>query len=201
MLLTSFCYAETGEFELHKKEMKKEGIRKENMKKDGMLEPPPQIPANIDSDTIEALKVAKIKKELDLTPEQVGKFFENYYKASDVKKKYMEKKLDLINELEGILLKGYKGEIDEKVLKEKVEEYYRLEKEMQEKIMEAENKIVDGLSLKQRAKLIVFEKNFERYVRNTLQRMFEKRKEEFKPEENMKIEPRPEKPLPPPPQR
>jgi hypothetical protein len=198
VLLTSFCYAETGEFELHKKEMKKEGIRKEGMKREGMLEPHPQTPANIDSDTIEALKVARIKKELDLTPEQAGKFFENYYRVSDIKREYMEKKLSLINDIDGLLSKE---KVDEKVLKEKVEAYYRLEKEMQEKMREVQDRVVDGLSLKQRAKLIVFEKNFERYVRNTLQRMFEKRKKEFKPEENMKTEPRPEEPLPPPPQR
>lgn len=119
LLIIGFCYAETDE-----KEMRKEGMER----KEKMSSPP--LHESIDADTIEALKVAKIKKELDLTPEQAGKFFENYYRVSDIRREYMEKKSTLINDVGGLLSKG---EVDERVLEEKVKTYYKLEKEMQEK--------------------------------------------------------------------
>ncbi|MFH1073449.1 MAG: hypothetical protein V1752_00005, partial [Candidatus Firestonebacteria bacterium] len=43
----------------------------------------------IDSkESLEAVILARVKSELDLTPEQAGKFVENFYKAEEVKKEY-----------------------------------------------------------------------------------------------------------------
>ncbi|MFH1823966.1 MAG: hypothetical protein ABH873_01905 [Candidatus Firestonebacteria bacterium] len=164
LILVGFGYAETDE-------MKKEGMKKEGK---GMMSPP-SFQENIEAEAIEALKVAKIKKELDLTPEQAGKFFENYYRVAEVRKEFLEKKITLINAINSLLSEK---EFNEKTVEEKVKAYYKLEREMQEKTREVQEKVVDGLSLKQKAKLIVFEKNFEKNVRETLKKMMGKRKQE-----------------------
>jgi len=88
-------------------------------------------------ENLEAQIIAKIKNGLELTPEQAGKFVENYYKTEDLKKEYAKKKMDALMALK----KALDSEAaDEKTLNPLIENCGKLDKEQQEKMKESKYK-------------------------------------------------------------
>ncbi len=112
-------------------------------------------------ENIEDLKIAKLKRVLELTPEQAGKFFTAYYEQEDVLKSYALKRNKLSEELNK--MSGVK-DADENVLKQKLNEFDNIETEMHQKTIEYRRKLQEGLTVKQRIKLISFERQFNKYL-------------------------------------
>jgi len=105
-------------------------------------------------ENVEGLILSRVKAELELTPEQAGKFVENFYKAEEVKKEYMKKKMETLQELR----KAATAEkVDEGLLYSLLENYNKLEREQLEKGKEAKDRNLSMLSVKQKAKLVLME--------------------------------------------
>ncbi|MFH1074358.1 MAG: Spy/CpxP family protein refolding chaperone, partial [Candidatus Firestonebacteria bacterium] len=109
----------------------------------------------IDSkESLEAVILARVKSELDLTPEQAGKFVENFYKAEEVKKEYTKKKIGALQELKKAL---DSEKLDEGALNSLVEDCSRLDREQMERVKEAKDRNMSMLTVKQKAKLVIME--------------------------------------------
>jgi len=113
-----------------------------------------QRPGGDSRENMEAMILTKVKSELELTPEQAGKFVENFYKAEEVKKEYAKKKMDALFEVRKAL---DAEKIDEGALNSLVEACNRLDREQMEKMKEAKDKNMAMLTVKQKAKLVIME--------------------------------------------
>ncbi len=110
---------------------------------------------------IEDLKIARLKRVLELTPEQAGKFFTAYYELEDVLKSYASKRNKLSDELNKL---SAAKDADENGMRRKLEEFESLETELHQKNIEYRKKLQEGLTVKQRIKLIAFERQFNKYL-------------------------------------
>ncbi|GEM_PF-5006419 len=128
-------------------------------------------------ENIEDLKIAKLKRVLELTPEQAGKFFTAYYELEDVMKSYGLKRNKLSEELNSL---SAAKDADENAMRQKLEEFENLETELHQKNIEYRKKLQDGLTVKQRIKLISFERQFNKYLTDMAKGVREKNKPEGK---------------------
>ena len=122
-------------------------------------------------ENMEAMILARVKTELELTPEQAGKFVENFYKGEEIKKEYQKKKMEAGLEIK----KALEAEkLDEGVLNSLVEAYNRSEREMNEKVQEMKNKNLSMLNSKQKAKMVLMEIGMQRMMMQGAKKGMEK---------------------------
>ncbi len=105
-------------------------------------------------ENMQALLLERVKKELELTPEQTGKYVELFYKGEELKQQYNKKRIELAEKIK-TALKAEK--IDEGALNGLIEDFKRLDREEFEKTKEMKDQGAALLNVQQKAKLLLLE--------------------------------------------
>ncbi len=116
-------------------------------------------------ENIETLRMWKLLEVLDLTSEQSTQFLPALKDFQDAKRRFEDKRRELLKELE-VTLESEKGE---KKLKEALVGLENARREFQTELAEFIEKRKATLTLKQQAILYLFEEKFERKLRETIQ--------------------------------
>jgi len=116
--------------------------------------PMPEMQKPNTQENMQALMIERIKKELDLTPEQAGKFVEYFYKGADLNQQYGKKKAEAAKKINEAMKEE---KVNEGTLNGLLEEYNRADRELMEKTRELKEKSTSMLNTLQKAKLILME--------------------------------------------
>ena len=118
-------------------------------------------------ENIETLRMWKLLEALDLTSEQSTQFLPALKDFQNAKKRFEEKRRELLRELE-ITLESKK---EEKKLKETLMSLEENRKQFQMGLERFLEKAKATLTLEQQAKLLLFEEKFEKRMRETIKQM------------------------------
>lgn len=114
---------------------------------------------------IEAVYIWRMTEELDLSEEQISKFFPKLKKLENAETEHSLRTAKAIAEL-GELLKSDKP--SRSALKKKMDELELLESEFQKKKAKLKDEMRDVLSIEQQAKLVVFRHRFHKEMRKVI---------------------------------
>lgn len=121
-------------------------------------------PAEFARERIETLKMVKLLEILDLTDEEADKFMVKYKSLE----KQIKSKADALDELEDDLKKALKKDASDKELKDLSDKMLIVQKEFFDANLEKVKSMQSMLNQKNYAKLLIFEKNFHKKLRNML---------------------------------
>lgn len=129
-------------------------------------------------ENIHTLRMWKLLEVLDLSSEQSTQFLPALKDFQDTKKRFEEKRRELLIELETAL----ESKKDERKLKETLDGLEENQKQFQMELERFLEKAKTTLSLEQQAKLLLFEEKFEKRLRETIEQIRGKhpRWEEFR---------------------
>jgi Spy/CpxP family protein refolding chaperone len=119
-------------------------------------------------ENIETLRMYKLLEALDLTSEQSAEFLPALKEFRDAERKFQDERRALLQELEDAL---ESEKIDEKKLEETLTALEGTREEFQAEFVKFLQKARDMLTLKQRARLQLFEERFERRLRDSIRQM------------------------------
>lgn len=114
---------------------------------------------------IETVYIWRMTEELDLSEEQISKFFPKLKRLENAEREHSQKTAKAIGELDEILKSDKPSTAD---LKKKMEELELLEKEFEKKRAKLKDEMRDVLSVEQQAKLIVFRHRFHKEMRKVI---------------------------------
>jgi hypothetical protein len=115
-------------------------------------------------DMIEDLRIVRMTKELNLTDQQLAKFLPKMREIEAARREFHQKRVGLIKDMEDLL--GRKA--SEKDLQAKLSEMDKLETDFLSKERETRKTLINQLSVEQQARLVVFQENFERDMRELI---------------------------------
>jgi len=133
--------------------MRREGMRQERMER-----------LKDTRDMIEDLRIVRLTKELNLTDQQLAKFLPKMREIEASRREYHQKRMGLIKDMEDLL--GRKA--SEKDLQAKLSEMDKLETDFLSTERETRKTLINQLSVEQQARLVVFQENFERDMRELI---------------------------------
>jgi Spy/CpxP family protein refolding chaperone len=122
---------------------------------------------------IETLKMWKMLEVLDLSSEQSDEFLPAWREMQNAHRIFRENREDLFRELEVTL--GEEQKIKEKKIKEILEQLDKENARLEEAQQRFRTKAKEVLSLKQQAKLLLFEERFERRMMEMIRKYRGKR--------------------------
>lgn len=134
----------------------------------GMLDSPPPDDEGIREELredIENLRIWKLTKYLDLTPEQSSKFFPIYNEFEEERKKLRSEKLTIIRKINrAVEMEDY----PEKELERLLDEHDKITQKELALLAEYRERAQKVLTLRQTAKLVIFSHKFQREIQRMI---------------------------------
>ncbi len=121
-------------------------------------------PAEFARERIETLKMVKLLEILDLNEDESDKFMVKYKSLE----KQIKAKAETLDDIEDDLQKALKRDVSDKELKELSDKMIVAQKEFFDANIEKIKSMQSTLNQKNYAKLLIFEKNFHKKLRNML---------------------------------
>lgn len=123
---------------------------------------------------IEQIEMAKLVNILDLKEETSIRFFARRKEHREKMESLMRKRRDLIDNISDLLRK--EENMDQGIYKSKLNEIFEIDKSIADERIEYYKSLQNILTNKQILKLISFEENFRKEIRETFLRRMEKRR-------------------------
>jgi hypothetical protein len=115
-------------------------------------------------DMIEDLRIVRLTKELNLTDQQLAKFLPKMREGQAARQDFHQKRMGLVKDLNELL----NGKASEKDLQARLSDLDKLENDFQARERDNRKALVSQLSVEQQARLVVFQENFEREMRELI---------------------------------
>lgn len=115
-------------------------------------------------DMIEDLRIVRLTKELNLTDQQLAKFLPKMREGQAARQDFHQKHMGLVKDLNDLL----NGKASDKDLQAKLSDLDKLENDFQARERDNRKALVSQLSVEQQARLVVFQENFEREMRELI---------------------------------
>lgn len=128
-------------------------------------QPPPPIDEAKPKKLIETMRIWRMTEELDLSEEQISKFFPKLKSLDDAKEEFFTQRAGVVKDL-AQLLKSAKPSIA--AVEKKLGELEEVEQGFEKKRAKLKRDMRDILSVEQQARLVVFEFNFEREIKEII---------------------------------
>lgn len=136
----------------------------------GKPEPPPAVDPVPDRPEprrlIERIKIWTLIEELDLTEEQIARFIPKYKDQQKEEQIFFESRMKRISELANLV---QNEKVSDDKIKAKVEEIEKLQNDYQKKSEALKQEILTLLTIRQRAKMILFLEAFEKKLRRIIE--------------------------------
>ena len=124
-------------------------------------------------ETIELLDIVKIwkaTKELELTPDQLKTFIPKFNRIDEIKRRYYNSRKNLVKRIKELTMSG---EPSESQLESLLQRLKALDDKFHADIERAYDDLNSGLTVTQRAKLVLFLENYKRDLRRILMQLRE----------------------------
>lgn len=115
-------------------------------------------------DMIEDLRIVRMTKELNLTDQQLAKFLPKMRENQAARREFNQHRTAAVKDLENLL----NSKASEKDLQAKLSELDKMETDFQASERENRKVLTSQLSVEQQARLVVFQDNFEREMRELI---------------------------------
>ena len=117
---------------------------------------------------IETIKIWQLTDEVGLTSEQSERFFPIYNKHQDDHRKLEDEKLSILRDLESL---SEKSDVSDNEIKKTIDQLTEIDSKMIILRKEFLNEVSGVLSIKQVAKLLVFEEQFRRRIQDHIRKI------------------------------
>jgi hypothetical protein len=130
-----------------------------------------------DRKMLEAMRIARMTEELQLTDRQIAEFFPKLKEMEASMRGMGKNQRKLINQLDSLLNAGAK----EQELKAKMTQIENSEAEKWQQMRACKAKLDGILTVKQKARMLVFNQKFDEEIRDMVRDIRQKRMKQFKP--------------------
>jgi Spy/CpxP family protein refolding chaperone len=113
---------------------------------------------------LETIRMVRTIEALELTEEQIAQFLPMQRQIKEARKEFHQSRKERIEELEGLL----KSKASSRNLEKALENLKAQEKSFRERTESLQDKIDSILTIEQRARLIIFERGFQKEMREML---------------------------------
>jgi len=115
---------------------------------------------------ITSIKVAELTQILDLNEKQVVEIIPRVRRLEDLRFRFQKRRRMIIEELKLLA----RSQAEDSILRQKIEEYKKIVMEFRDKEERVKKGIEKLLSLRQQAKFLIFQNEFERRLRRFIRR-------------------------------
>ncbi len=121
---------------------------------------------------IERVMLVTVIDELNLSEEQTAKFIPKFKEHQRLEQEFFKKRMEKFNELRELL---HSDKISDEKLRIKIEEFERMRDDFQKRQTVLRKEMESILTIEQRARFLVFQADFERKIRDIIERVRKQR--------------------------